>query len=350
MDGYAVRAADIDGPGPWRLPVDGESRAGGPEASWLPGTAQPISTGGALPRGTDAVIVQEVVRRSDGWVVFDERPNVGQNVRRKGEDVEQGAAALRRGTRIAPGTLALAAMMGLPELTVARRPRVSVLCTGNEIRGVAGEREPHGVPDAVSPSLVALAEQAGADARVCPVARDDAREVLHAIEDALDGTDILVTVGGASVGAHDFVRPALEQAGVSLDFWKVAIKPGKPIAMGRLGRQRTLALPGNPASALITFMLFAMPLLRAMQGDAHPAARVTRVRAGCPLSPSSRRTEIIRGRTRIEGNEFWFDVHPNQSSGAVTSVAESEGVAFLPAGEIPCDQGTWIDFVRWVDA
>ena len=201
----------------------------------------------------------------------------------------------------------------------------------------------------MSPTLVALAAQAGADARVCPVARDDAGEVLHAIEDALDGTDVLVSVGGASVGDHDLVRPALEQTGVRLDFWKVAIKPGKPIAMGRRGGQRTLALPGNPASALITFMVFAVPLLRAMQGDTHPVARVTRVRAGSSLSPSSR-TEILRGRTHVEGNEIWFDAHPNQSSGAVTSVAESDGIAFVSPGEVPRDRGTWIDFVRWVDA
>ncbi len=185
--------------------------------------------------------------------------------------------------------------------------------------------------------------------RVAPIARDEPQATVRAIEQALDGTDVLVTVGGVSVGDRDVVRPALERAGVKLDFWRVAIKPGKPLAVGRSGGGYVLGLPGNPASALVTFALFGMPLLRAMQGDAHPLPLPLRVRLGAERKRPADRLELVRAALAVEAGSLVARAHDNQSSGAATSLAYSDGLAFVPAGPGSLEAGSLVDFVRWSD-
>jgi len=240
MDGYAVATADLEGGGPFTLDVAGESSAGA-EPPWLArGAACRIFTGAPVPERADAVIMQEHVTRDDDVVSFATRPRPGQNVRHAGEDLARDAVAIAARTRLTAGGLALAAMLGRSELTVSRRPVVTIVCTGDELRSAGDEARPASIPESNSAPLAALARQAGAVVRVAPITRDDPRATLRAIEQALDGTDLLLTVGGVSVGDHDVVRPALEQAGVTLDFWRVAIKPGKPIAFGRSARAAVL--------------------------------------------------------------------------------------------------------------
>jgi molybdopterin molybdotransferase len=349
MDGYAVATADLQGT-PWTLPVSGESSAGGGTAHLKPGTACRIFTGAPVPAGADAVIMQEHVTREKDMIRSDERPRAGQNVRRAGEDLAGGATAIASGTRLSAGGLALAAMLGAGELTVARRPRVTILCTGDELRAPGEAPRAASIPESNSGPLAALARQAGADVRVAPIARDEPAATLRAIEQALEGTDVLLTVGGVSVGDHDVVRPALEKAGVTLDFWRVAIKPGKPLAVGRSASAHVLGLPGNPASAIVTFALFGMPLLRAMQGDSRPVPLALPVHTAAARKRAPERLELARATLRVDAGKLTAHFHDNQSSGAATSLAHSDGVAMLPPGEGEIAAGSLVDFVRWSDA
>jgi molybdopterin molybdotransferase len=350
MDGYAIATSDLEGSGPFSLDVAGESSAG-KEPPWLArGAACRIFTGAPVPERADAVIMQEHVTRDDDVVRFPARPRPGQNVRRAGEDLARDAVAIAARTRLTAGGLALAAMLGRSELTVARRPVVTIVCTGDELRSPGDEARPASIPESNSAPLAALARQAGATVRIAPITRDDPRATLRAIEQALDGTDVLLTVGGVSVGDHDVVRAALEQAGVTLDFWRVAIKPGKPIAFGRSAHASVLGLPGNPASAIVTFTLFGMPLLRAMQGDARPIPMPLRARLAAARKRSPDRLELVRAMLQLDNGTLAARVHDNQASGSATSLASSDGLAFIPAGEGSLEAGAFVDFLRWSDA
>jgi molybdopterin molybdotransferase len=349
MDGYAVATGDLAGGGPWVLPVVGESRAGAFASPHTAGTACRILTGGKVPPGADAVIMQEHVTRAEGTIAFNARPKPWTNIRRAGEDLRPGNVAIPVGTRLGPGALALAAMLNRPELTVARAPAVAIVCTGDELRPVGSRPDGARIPESNSAPLAALAEQAAARVHVAPIAADTLEATKGAIEEALRTTDLLLTVGGVSVGDHDVVRPSLEQAGVTLDFWKVAIKPGKPLAMGTASGAHVLGLPGNPASALVTFALFGMPLLRAMQGDDRPCAPPIRARLAAPSKRSPDRLEFARTALRVVDGELAAVLHGNQASGAATSLAASDGLALLPPGEGPLEAGTWVDVLRWGD-
>lgn len=351
MDGYAVRTTDFEPSGPWTLAVrsDGDGSAGSPALPLQPRTAARIFTGAPIPSGADAVVMQERVARSGGVIVVDARPEVGQHIRRAGEDLARGALVFAAGTRLGPGGLALAAMAGRVELPVARRPRVTILCTGNELRGPGEAARPATIPESNSVALAALAEQTGATARVAPIARDDAAGVERAVRDALEGTDVLLTVGGVSVGDHDVVRPALQRAGVTLDFWKVAIKPGKPIAVGRTTTAYVLGLPGNPASALVTLAIFGAPLLRAMQGDARGMAVELPARMAHARKRSPDRVEFLRGALGREGDGLVAKALDNQASGAATTLATSDGLIVVAPGPLPVERGSVVDFLRWAD-
>jgi molybdopterin molybdotransferase len=293
--------------------------------------------------------MQENATRLGDVLRFDARPRLGQHIRRAGEDLAVGSVALAAGTRLAAGALALAAMLDRSELVIARRPRVTILCTGDELRPAGSRGPPASIPESNSVALGAVARQAGGVVRVMPVVRDERDATRHAIEQALDGTDVLVTVGGVSVGERDVVRDALEHAGVTLDFWKVAIKPGKPLVVGRSARAHVLGLPGNPASALVTFALFGAPLLRAMQGDARPLAMRLVGRLSAARPRSSDRLELARATMHVTGDVLSVLLHDNQASGSATSLANSDGVAFIPPGQGPLAAGTAVEFVRWSD-
>jgi molybdopterin molybdotransferase len=353
MDGYAVACADFAGApssaGAWGLPVAGESAAGKGLDALSPGTACRIFTGAPLPSNADAVVMQENVRREGDAIVLDARPKPGQHIRRAGEDLARGAIALTAGTRLSAGAIALAAMLDRAELVVARRPRVTILCTGDELRAPGDDPRPGSVAESNSAPIAALARQAGAVVRGAPIAGDDLRGMQRAIEDALDATDVLLTIGGVSVGDHDVVRPALERAGVTLDFWKVAIKPGKPLAVGVREKAVILGLPGNPASAIVTFTVFGAPLLRALQGDSQPIPMALPVHFDSTRRRSPDRLELVRARLHAEGNALLARPHDNQASGAVTSLASSDGLAFVPPGDGPVANGSTVAFVRWSD-
>ncbi len=345
MDGYAVRAGDF-APGTTRLPVSGEAAAGAAPAVLRPGSAMRIFTGGPLPAGADAVLIQESARREGDDLVTEHVPSPGDHVRRVGDDLEEGALVAARGTRVNPALLALLASSDHARVRVARRPRVAVLATGDELRDPGGGPRPGSIPESNAPAIAALARRLGAEVLRLPRAADDAAETEARVADALSRADVLLTVGGVSVGDHDVVRPALERAGVTIDFWKVAIKPGKPLCVGRRGEAWVLGLPGNPVSALVTMTLFGAPLLRALSGDVAAVPSFERARLAAPIRRKPGRTEFLRGMLA----RGLVTIHPKQSSAALVGLAAADVLAVLPpdAAELPA--GAEVDVLRLVDA
>jgi molybdopterin molybdotransferase len=278
----------------------------------------------------------------------------GDHVRRRGEDLAAGAVALARGVRLSPGRVALAAALDRPHLLVARRPIVTVLCSGDELRSPGQMHppvEPGSIPESNGYFVAAAARAAGAVVRVAPFVGDEPEAARRAAFGALRGSDVVVTVGGVSVGDRDVMRTALEAAGVVIDFWKVNIKPGKPLAVGRAGAVQVLGLPGNPASASLTFLLFGVPLLRALQGDLAPLPPRLRAVMRGTLVREPGREEFLRARldTGAEPGELTVHVLPNQASGAVTSFAEAEALAVVPADRERVEDGSRVEVIRFAD-
>jgi molybdopterin molybdotransferase len=326
MDGYAVAAADVAGEGPWQLTVSIEQRAGATALDLPPGSAARIFTGAALPRGADSVVMQEDVMREGDRVVLRSAPRRGSHVRRQGEDLARGAVAMTRGTRLNPFRLGLLAALDQGQVQVVKRPKVALVCTGDELRDAGSQARPGSIPDSNGPSLAALARRAGAEIVLVSRSGDDFDQTRAALRAALTAGDVLLTVGGVSVGDHDVVKQALEAEGVTLDFWKVKIKPGKPLAFGRHGAGFVLGLPGNPVSAQLTLSLFGLPLLRALQGDAQPLPTSTRVHVASALAQKPGRLGFYRAR--LEGDVA--HVHDNQASGAPTSMAFADALVMVP--------------------
>ena len=333
MDGYALRATDARAPGV-RLPVAFEVFAGGPAPAPLPeGACCRIFTGAPLPEGANAVEMQEEVRRAGKAAVFQRAGERGRFVRRRGSDLTEGEVALRAGVIVDPGAIGLAAGLGRAELAVPRRPRVAILPTGDEIVPVGRRAGPGQVIESNGHALAAAVRDAGGDPFLLPVARDDAASLARALENAR-GADALVTTGGVSVGTRDLVRTALERAGAQLGFWRVAMRPGKPFTFGRWGRTAVFGLPGNPASALVTFELFARPALRSMMGHTDPYRPevVARVDGGLGRRRDGK-VHFDRVRVRLDGGRYVVEGVHNQESNALASSAMAEGLAILPDGD-----------------
>jgi molybdopterin molybdotransferase len=294
MDGYAIRFAEL--PGPWT--VVGESAAGrGLTRDLAPGEAARIFTGAPLPPGADTILIQEEAGRNGDHLTLtgEGPPGHGAHVRRTGSDFTQGTALVTTGSQLTPVRIALAAIGGHGTLPVRRRARVALLSTGDELVAPGAATDGARLPASNAPMLAALLAGLPVDVEdrgIVPDRLDALVAAFHAAADA----DVIVTTGGASVGDHDLVRPALEAAGATIDFWRVAMKPGKPLMAGRLGDTVVIGLPGNPVSAFVTGELFLKPLLAAMMGagDPVPAAR-TATLAG-PLPATGKRAEYLRGR------------------------------------------------------
>jgi molybdopterin molybdotransferase len=283
-----------------------------------------------LPRGADAVVMQEDVTRSGDRARFSAAPPPGAHVRKRGEDLARGAVAVAAGTRLRPSHVAMIAAADVAWVAVARRPRVTILSTGDELRSPGTPGRPGTIAECNSLGLAAMARAAGADVVVAPFVPDEPNETAAAFDRALAGSDVVVSIGGVSVGDHDLVRGALERVGVGIEFWKVAIKPGKPLAFGRRGDAVVLGVPGNPASAMVTFALFGGPLLRAMQGDARPLPRAWSARLAAPLTRrAGGRTELARAVLEAGGV---VRLLANQASGAITTMAQANALAVIPAG------------------
>jgi molybdopterin molybdotransferase len=294
MDGYAVAGPSE---GPWR--IVGESAAGHPFAGTLDhGQAVRISTGAIVPQGAQAILLQEDATRSaDHLTAAPNEQAAARHIRRRGFDFTNGQTVIPAGRRIGPAqlALALAAGHGGRPLTVGRLPRVAALDTGDELVTGSAEWQDHQLPATNGAMIAALAAPLAASVdRLGPVA-DTMDALLVALERAEDA-DVLVTTGGASVGDHDLVRPALEAWGARIDFWRVAMKPGKPLLIARRKEQWVLGLPGNPVSSYVTAFLFLLPLLRRLGGAEAALPTLFPMRTAVPLPPGGSRLELIRGR------------------------------------------------------
>lgn len=329
MDGYALRAADVRAVGT-RLPVVFEVFAGGPVPPPLPpGGCCRIYTGAPLPAGADAVEMQEEVERRGRMARFLRRAEPGRFVRRRASDVTEGQPVLPRGATLDPGAIGLAAALGRSELRVHRRPRVALLATGDEIAAIDEPPGPGQILDSNSHALAAACVEAGAIPVLLPIARDS-RASLRAALSGARGYDVLVSSGGVSVGERDLVKAALEAAGARLGFWRVAMRPGKPIAFGRLGRTVVFGLPGNPASALVTFELFVRPALRQLAGLVGSGRTVIEASLQVDLRKPAGLTHYLRVSVRRQGHQLWAAPLPTQTSGDLTSVTGFQGIAVVP--------------------
>lgn len=332
MDGYALRAADTAAGGTVRLPVQQRIAAGAVSTPLQPGTAARIFTGAALPPGADAVVTQEATRLDANCIVLEERVPAGQFVRHAGEDIPRGHALLTAGTRLGPPHLGLAASVGLAALPVIRSLRVALITTGSELVAPGNVLPPGKIYDANQHMLLAMLEQLRCQIHSFGIVQDERQTTLEVLKAATGNFDLVLSSGGVSVGDEDHVRAAVESLG-TLSLWRIAMKPGKPLAFGHLEATPFLGLPGNPVSAFITFCLFARPLILRLQGSAAVEPFGIELTAGFDWKKAGPRREFLRARRVREatGGES-VAIYPNQSSAVLTSVTWADGVVCVPEG------------------
>ncbi|NLR71434.1 molybdopterin molybdotransferase MoeA [Novosphingobium sp. ERN07] len=326
MDGYALRSADL--PGPWR--VIGESAAGHPfDGSVGAGEGVRISTGAIVPPGADMVLLQEdATREGDAVRLTGEPPAPPErHIRPAGMDFNAAADLIAAGTRIGPAQIALAIAGGHSHLPVRRGLKITVIDSGDELVPPGHLPDQHQLPASNGPMLCAMAATLPVDIRHLGPIPDQLDALATALESAGDA-DIVVTSGGASVGDHDLVRPALEAVGAAIDFWRVGIKPGKPLLVARRGEQIILGLPGNPASAFVTAFLFLLPLLRASLGAETQLPRAIAAKLAGPMAKGGSRMEFLRGVW--DGVQVTLD--PLQDSGALSPLARANALVVREAG------------------
>jgi molybdopterin molybdotransferase len=342
MDGYALRAADLAAPGA-RLRLAGESAAGhGHGAPLAPGEAVRIFTGAPVPEGADTILLQEDATVDAAGVGAASPPPAGRHIRPRGLDFREGDAALFSGTRLGPSELALAAAINHAVLPVARRPRVALIASGDELVPPGAEPGPSQIVACNGYAVAAIAETAGAEFVDLGIFRDDIAELEKGLAAARAAqADVLVTLGGASVGDHDLLRPALARQGMTLDFWRIAMRPGKPLIHGRLGETRILGLPGNPVAAIVCALVFLAPLLRALQGDPRAGADESEAAvAGAPLKANKGRRDYMRA-TLARDAEGRLVATPQalQDSSLLTELVRSQALLIREAGEPAVEAG-----------
>ncbi len=330
MDGYAVRAADIPAAGT-RLPVSQRIPAGASPTPLQPGTAARIFTGAPIPAGADTVIMQEVTTATEGGVVFNEVPVAGTFVRPLGEDFLAGSDLLSAGIRLRPQDVALAAAAGLPQLPVFRRVRVGVFFTGDELVQPGEPLPPGGIYNSNRYALCALLEGLGCEVRDLGAVPDNFEATRDALRRAAADNDLVVTSGGVSVGEEDHVKPAVEAEG-QLQMWKLAAKPGKPLAFGTVRRPAGgdswfIGLPGHPVSSIVTFLIFVRPFVLRLQGITDVLPRALNLTADYDWPKPDARREFLRARLSERGT---VELFPNQGPGVLSSLAWGSGLVDNP--------------------
>ena len=351
MDGYALRCVDVTATGV-ALPVSQRIAAGSHGVPLQPGTLARIFTGAPVPEGADAVVMQEdclalapdALANAVPRVQVNTLPVAGQNIRRAGEDVARGDVVLASGQRLGPAELGLAASIGMAALSVARRPRVALFSTGDELV-MPGTVAPQDMPPgAIYNSnryfLSALLRRMGCEVTDLGIVPDQREATVQALRDAAQSHDVILTSGGVSVGEEDHIKPAVQTLG-TLDLWQIAIKPGKPFAYGRVADAHFMGLPGNPVSSFVTFLILVRPFLLQLQGMRDVAMKTVAARADFTWARPDKRREFLRVRRNADGG---LDLFLNQSSGVLTSAVWGDGLIDNPPGQ-PIARG---DRVHWV--
>lgn len=337
MDGYAVRAADLGGDGA-RLPVSQRIAAGHPGAPLAAGTCARIFTGAPMPEGADAVVMQEEVELDGDVAVFSRAVPPGTNVRPRANDVASGSVVLEAGTRVRPQMVGLLASLGIPEVRVVRRLRVALLNTGDEIIEPGRPLAPGQIYNSNRYTLTATLQQAGCEVIDLGQVEDTFEATRAALLEAASQADLIVTSGGVSVGEEDHIKAAVQAEG-ALDLWRVRMKPGKPLAYGRVRETPFIGLPGNPVSAFVTLCLFGMAYIRVAQGRHSPFPSPRRVRLPRAVEKPLKRREFARVRLRHPADGLPVaELFPRQGSDVLTSTVWADGLLEIPEGlALPAD-------------
>ena len=342
MDGYAVKADDI-----LKCPVDltiiGEAAAGHGFAGELEAQqAVRIFTGAPVPPAADTIVIQELTDRRGNKVTIKESADIGAYIRPQGYDFQKGDTLLKSGTQLNARTLSLAAAMNCAEVKVTARPRVAVLATGDELVFPGAPRDSHQIVSSTPYGLAMMIEAAGGIADLLGIADDTADSLKAGIARASEA-DILVTIGGASVGDHDLVQDVLRDEGLTLDFWKIAMRPGKPLMYGRLGQKRVLGLPGNPVSALVCGRVFLFPLVRKMAGSPQTEELTTELPLSADIEPNGPREHFMRAELTADcsGRKSVAPL-PDQDSSLLASLARADLLIIRPPHGTSLKAGTMV--------
>ncbi|MXY42332.1 MAG: molybdopterin molybdotransferase MoeA [Rhodospirillaceae bacterium] len=346
VDGYAVRFAELDPDGETSLPVIGRIAAGDAPALADPCArgAVRIFTGAVMPAGFDTVMMQEDCREDGTAVHIAPGIKQGANRRFAGEDVEEGAVILKAGLRLRPQDLGLAASVGLAELPVRARLRAALFSTGNELREPGAAAPSGAVYDANRFALAALLEQLGCIVSDLGILPDDRAAITDALAEAGAGHDLVLTSGGVSVGEEDHVRAAVESLG-QIHFWRLAIKPGRPVALGQIGRTPFVGLPGNPVAVMVTFLRFARPLIDRLAGANVHVPRLFPVRAGFDHRKKANRREWVRATLEPCAGGWTARKFVRQGAGILSSMTAASGLVELPEDATDIRAGTMVDFL-----
>ena len=346
VDGYAIAFDDLRPEGETRLGVAGRAAAGHPLGRPLRrGEAVRIFTGAEMPEGADTVMMQEDCRSDGDSVVLAPGIRRGANRRKTGEDVKAGAVILSAGRRLRPQDLGLAASVGCTALALRKALRVALFSTGDELREPGQPTPPGTVYDANRFTLAALLQRLGCVVSDLGILPDSPAVVAQALAEAAQGHDAIITSGGVSTGEEDHVRAALEALG-SLHFWRLAIKPGRPLAFGQIGGKAFLGLPGNPVAMMVTFLRFARPLLLRMMGCSETAPMLYRVRADFEHRKKDGRREWVRARLVPDGaGGIVARKFPREGAGILSSMVEADGLAELPESLTHLERGSMVDFL-----
>jgi molybdopterin molybdotransferase len=331
MDGYAVRFDSLDTAGETRLSVVGTAFAGNSFSGLVgKGQAVRIMTGAVLPAGADCVVVQEATRIEDGMVIVPAGQRLGQNTRRAGEDLARGAVALAAGKRVGPAELGLIASLGIAEVAVKRRLRVAFFSTGDELASIGKPLAPGEVYDSNRYTLHGLLTRLGAEIIDMGVVPDVPEALEATLREAAEVADAIITTGGVSVGEADFVRDVLARLG-AVSFWKLNIKPGRPMAFGKIGKAWLFGLPGNPVAVMVSYTQFALDALHRLSGlDPLPLRPLLNVTAANAIKKQPGRREYLRGTVAAVDGQWQVNTVGNQGSGVLRSMSEANCFVVLP--------------------
>jgi len=350
MDGYVARFCDINTEGETVLPVSQRIAAGHVGELLEPGTAARIFTGAPVPEGADTVIMQEQCEQRGDDVVISDNVNKGDHIRRAGEDITQGSEVMSVGQKIRPQDMGLIASVGVAEIDVYKKIRVAIFSTGDELLMPGDPVEPGKIYNSNRYTLTGLLDKAGCEIVDLGCFPDNLDATREAMQQASEKADLIMTTGGVSVGEEDYVKAAIDELG-SVEMWRVAMKPGKPVAYGEVNNVPFIGLPGNPVSVFVTFCLFARPVIRTMQGCTDVLPRKMQVVSGFDWTRKGPRREFVRAQLQVDDSgQQQAITFPSQSSGVLTSTVWAQGLIEIPEHTTVAkgDVLNWLDFSELV--